>query len=325
MYLNIPTQHQTMNIRVAKHAGFCFGVRRAIQLAQNVALKTKKKTYVPGQLVHNEVVIKDLESKGIEFVDKVEDLPQNATTVLRAHGEPGKTYDTLKQKAIQNENLTDATCPLVTLVHNVAKQLIKQNYEVVIYGKFDHPETIGTRSHLQGQDTFVVEKPENYQQVVDHITKHNFPKVAIISQTTMSVQGYKDLIDNLSKASGNDFKEIPLNMKEFETNFGYVDTICQPTKLRQSDTEDIAQISDVMIVIGGKNSSNSKELVATSKKYGIDAHYIQTAQQLKPEWFVGKKEIGVTAGASTPDSSINEVVEKIKKLAQKNEQVCVLE
>tara|TARA_Y100000310_G_scaffold104351_1_gene102692 strand:- start:6598 stop:7503 length:906 start_codon:yes stop_codon:yes gene_type:complete len=298
-----------MEIKVAKHAGFCFGVKRAINIAEQVASKSNDKTYVPGQIVHNERVIEDLESKGVVFLNGLDELPENSTTVLRAHGEPIETYTKLREKRIET-SLTDATCPLVTLVHNVAKKLVVNGYEVVLFGKNDHPESIGTRSHIKGEGTFIVESPDDYLKLIDHAK--NFDKVAIISQTTMSVEGYKRLIDNVNSKLDSVFEEIPLALNKLDVKFGFVDTICQPTKLRQSDTIEVTKESDVVIVIGGKNSSNTKELLATCKKLGKEAYMIQDAGQLENGWFSGKEIVGVTAGASTPDITINEVVERIK-------------
>ncbi|MBS3100804.1 4-hydroxy-3-methylbut-2-enyl diphosphate reductase [Candidatus Woesearchaeota archaeon] len=304
-----------MEIKVAKHAGFCFGVKKAIEIAEEVAQKNKEKTYVYGQLVHNEQVIKNLEGKGIIFAESINEIPENAVTVLRAHGEPGTTYQLLGQKSItKGNNLNDATCPLVTLVHNVAIKLKNSGYEVILFGKRDHPEAIGTSYHLKGKGTFIVEEPEQSDLAVDYITKNNFGKVAVISQTTMSVYGYKKLIDNINKALAGKFAEIPLSMKNLDIKYGYVDTICNPTKQRQSGTEEIAKESDIVIVIGGKNSSNSKELYAKCKELGVESHFIQSGHQLQKEWFKGKEKIGVTAGASTPDYLINEVVEKIREM-----------
>ena len=302
-----------MEIKVAKHAGFCFGVKKAIEIAEEVAQNNSNKTYVYGQLVHNEQVIKNLEDKGIIFVGSINEIPENAVTVLRAHGEPGTTYQLLEQKSItKGNNLNDATCPLVTLVHNVAIKLKNNGYEVILFGKRNHPEAVGTSYHLKGKDTFIVEEPEQSDLVIDYIAKNNFGKVAVISQTTMSVYGYKKLIDNINKALAGKFVEIPLSMKNLDVKYGYVDTICNPTKQRQSGTEEIAKESDIVIVIGGKNSSNSKELYAKCKELGVESHFIQSWQQLQKEWFKGKEKIGVTAGASTPDYLINEVVERIK-------------
>ncbi len=305
-----------MNIMVAKHAGFCFGVKKAIEIAEKTA-EENGKTYVYGQLVHNERVIEDLQKKGIEFIDDIEEIPENAVTVLRAHGEPGTTYIKLKEKGIiKNNKLKDATCPLVTLVHNVAIKLKNNGYEVIIFGKRNHPESIGTSYHIKGKDTFIVEKPENADSVIEYIKKNNFKKIAIISQTTMSVTGYKELIDNINNLSEKKFEQLHLNLKDMEKPFVFVDTICNPTKQRQSDTEDIAKKADVMIVIGGKNSSNSKELAAKSKEFGVETHFIQFAEQLKEKWFKGKEYIGVTAGASTPDITINEIIDRIKQIAK---------
>ena len=302
-----------IDIKVAKHAGFCFGVKKAIEIAQDVAKNNKETTYVLGQLVHNERVIKNLEDKGIIFVENANEIPQGAVTVLRAHGEPGTTYQILEQKSItKNNKLNDATCPLVTLVHNVAIKLKNNGYEVIIYGKHNHPEAIGTSYHLKGKDTFIVEHEDDYQDVIDYISNNNFSKVAIISQTTMSVFGYKKLIENIN--SQMNFEEIPLALKDMSIKFGFVDTICNPTKQRQSDIDELAQDRDIIIVIGGLNSSNSKELWEKAKEYGIESHFIQSFEQLDKNWFIGKERIGMTAGASTPDYLIDEVEREIRKL-----------
>lgn len=304
------------DIKVAKHAGFCFGVKKAIEIAEQVAEKNNDKTYVLGQLVHNEKVIRNLEGKGIVFVDDINEIPQNAITVLRAHGEPGATYQILEQKSItKNNNLNDATCPLVTLVHNVAIKLKNNGYEVILFGKKNHPEAIGTSYHLKGKNTFIVEYADDSDLVIDYINKNNFEKIALISQTTMSVFGYKKLIeDTNTKMNGAKFEEIPLSMRDLTKKYGFVDTICNPTKQRQSDIDELAEDRDIIIVIGGLNSSNSKELYAKAKEYGVKSHFIQSAEQLQKEWFDGKEKIGVTAGASTPDYLIEEVVERIKEI-----------
>ncbi len=307
-----------MEILVAKHAGFCFGVKRAIDIAQEVAQKNKgKEIYVFGQLVHNERVIDDLQKKGIIFADSIADIPQNAITVLRAHGEPGTTYAQLQEKHIvKNSNLNDATCPLVTLVHNVAIKLKQNGYEVVLFGKKDHPEGIGIRYHLKGEDTFFIEKSTQGKQFIDYVSKHNLPKVAIISQTTMSVSGYKELIESINTLSDRKFEEAHLSLSNLSKPYIFVDTICNPTKQRQSGTEEIAKQADIMIIIGGLNSSNSKELAAKAKSFGVETHFIQDASQLEKKWFTGKEKIGVSAGASTPDITINEVVSRIKEIRQ---------
>ena len=266
--------------------------------------------------MHNERVIKNLEDKGIVFANSAEEIPQNAITVLRAHGEPGTTYQILEQKSItKNNNLNDATCPLVTLAHNVAIKLKNSGYEVMIFGKHDHPESIGTSYHLKGKDTFIVEHAEDADLVIDYINSTNYEKYALISQTTMSVLGYGKLIDDInSKMKDGKFEEIALNLRDLAKKFGYVDTICNPTKQRQSDIDELAEDRDIIIVIGGLNSSNSKELYAKAKEFGVESYFIQSAEQLKKEWFIGKERIGVTAGASTPDYLIDEVVEKVKEL-----------
>ncbi|MBS3131301.1 4-hydroxy-3-methylbut-2-enyl diphosphate reductase [Candidatus Woesearchaeota archaeon] len=309
-----------MKISVARNSGFCFGVRRAIQIAEEVAGKNDKPTYVYGQLVHNEAVVNKLKGKGIIFEDKIENIPDNAVAVLRAHGEPGTTYVSLEKKSITGKNLNDATCPLVTLVHNVAKKLKAAGYEVIIFGKHDHPESIGTSFYIRGKDTFIAEKPEYAGKVVEYIKKNNFGKVAIISQTTMSVDGYKKLIESINALLGKEkFEGIHLSMNDLGKKYGFVDTICNPTKQRQLGTQELARLADIMIVVGGKNSSNAKELAHKCEEIGVETHYVQDETQLKGEWFEEKEHAGVAAGASTPDETINKVVEKIREMTEKRE------
>lgn len=304
-----------MKITVAKHSGFCFGVKRAIDIAREVAAHNKGKTYVPGQLVHNEQVIQELEEENIEFVDSLEKIPEGATTVLRAHGEPGTTYKNLEAKNITvSSNLKDATCPLVTLVHNVAIKLKNEGYDVAIFGKHDHPESIGTSYHIKGKNTYIIEKPDQHQEYLAYLEKNNIAKAAIISQTTMSVHGYKQLIENLNKEKK--FSQIPLSLATLDSDFGWVDTICNPTKQRQLGTEELAKEADIMVVIGGLHSSNSKELAAKCRALGVETHYVQNPDQIEEKWFQDKKHIGVSAGASTPDVLIESVVEHIKGLIQ---------
>ncbi len=311
-----------MQILIAKHAGFCFGVKRAIDIAKDVASKNEGRTYVYGQLVHNEKVISDLESKGLVFVENIAEIPESATTVLRAHGEPGTTYANLEKKSItaKSKNLNDATCPLVTLVHNVAIKLKNSGYEVILFGKRNHPEAVGISYHLKGKGTFIVEHPDDYNSAIEHINKNNFEKVALISQTTMSVDGYSQLIKNINNNSKFNLAEIPLSLKNTEIKCGFVDTICMPTKQRQTDTEEIARKSDVVIVIGGKNSSNTKELAAKCKSLGVETYFIQSEEQLQKEWIEGKEVIGISAGASTPDEVIESIVQKIKRIGKENKE-----
>jgi len=302
-----------MKIIVAKHAGFCSGVKRAIDIAEKVAKDNNEKIYVYGQLVHNERVIEELEKKGMVFVDNIEKIPDNSIVVLRAHGEPGTTYESLNKKGIKKETtLNDATCPLVTSVHNAAIKLKNNGYEVILFGKKNHPEAIGTSYHIRGKNTFVAESADDATYVMDYIKENNFGKVAIISQTTMSVADYTKFIENINKLSKDKFYDMPLNINDMSKKFVFINTICDPTKQRQFDSEKMAKEADVILVIGGKNSSNSKELAAKCMEFCKDTYFIQSASQIEKGWFKNKKFAGVTAGASTPDVVINEVIEKIK-------------
>ena len=274
-----------MKIIVAKHAGFCFGVKRAIEIAEETA-STNGKTYVYGQLVHNERVIEDLGEKGIEFVDDIKDIPKNAVTVLRAHGEPGVTYEKLRQKGIFGDRLKDATCPLVKLVHNAAIKLKANGYEVIIFGKKNHPESIGISYYINGKNTFIAENPNDAALIAEHINKNNLGKAAIISQTTMSVNGYNKLIQNINKKCNSKFEKLELNLKNIGKPFVFVDTICNPTKQRQSDTEEIAKKADGYT--GADLEALAREAALLSLRENINAeevhkkHFEEALNKVKP-------------------------------------------
>ena len=275
-------------IILAKNAGFCFGVKRALNIVLAAKNKNKnKKVNIFGPLIHNPQEIKRLVKKGIKTVYK---LHKNLKDILviRAHGVP----DSLIRRAKANSlKIIDATCPFVKQVHVISKKLEKQGYQLVIFGDAYHPEVVGIAGNLK--DPIVIEEPE--------LIKH-FPfieKIAFVAQTTQ----------NLKK-----FQKAAKLLKNKCNKLIVKNTICNATEQRQNASRKLAEKSDIMLIIGGKNSGNTKRLYQICKSVQKHTYHIETSDELKKQWFENKKTIGVTAGASTPDWIINKVISKIKEL-----------
>ncbi|MCS6957131.1 MAG: 4-hydroxy-3-methylbut-2-enyl diphosphate reductase [Aquificaceae bacterium] len=283
-----------MEILVAEHAGFCFGVRRAINIAED-ALKNLEKAgsiYSIGPLIHNPQEVKRLQEKGLALLEREEDLKENTTVVVRSHGIPPQRERELLSKGVR---ILDATCPFVKAVHDAVVKLSKEGYFVVLVGEKNHPEVIGTLGYLQecGGKGVVVESKEDIKGVLGK------ERVGIVAQTTQNEQFFKEVVG-----------EIALWSKEVKV----INTICNATSERQEDVYKLAPVVDVMIIIGGKNSGNTRRLYEISKSINPRSYHIETPDELKREWFEGAKKVGVTAGASTPDWIIEEVVDSIRRI-----------
>ncbi|MDW8066204.1 MAG: 4-hydroxy-3-methylbut-2-enyl diphosphate reductase [Aquificaceae bacterium] len=283
-----------MEILVAEHAGFCFGVRRAINIAED-ALKNLEKAgsiYSIGPLIHNPQEVKRLQEKGLALLEREEDLKENTTVVVRSHGIPPQRERELLSKGVR---ILDATCPFVKAVHDAVVKLSKEGYFVVLVGEKNHPEVIGTLGYLQecGGKGVVVESKEDLKGVLGK------ERVGIVAQTTQNEQFFKEVVG-----------EIALWSKEVKV----INTICNATSERQEDVYKLAPVVDVMIIIGGKNSGNTRRLYEISKSINPRSYHIETPDELKREWFEGAKKVGVTAGASTPDWIIEEVVDSIRRI-----------
>ena len=285
-----------MEIIIGKTAGFCFGVSNAVNKSKD-ALKEQKELYCLGELVHNSEVTKELENDGITFVDNIEKASKNV--IIRAHGEPENTYKKAKEL---NLNVIDLTCPKVIKIHNIAKEYSKNEFYIFLVGQKNHPETIGTISYCGG-NAFIIEKEEDIEEAITKLYKTNIKKILVISQTTFSM----DLFENISSKLRNIAKE---NGIEIEVK----NTICNATKLRQEETSKIAKTVDAMIIIGGKHSSNTNKLYKIAKMYCENSILIETHEELDINYIKKFRKIGIMAGASTPQKSINLVVEKLQKI-----------
>jgi len=274
-----------MEVTLAKNAGFCFGVKRAVDMVYEEA-EQHENVYTYGPIIHNEEVVEDLRKKGVHVVNTVEEIKRihEGTMIIRSHGVSKEIYDLLEQQGLR---IVDATCPFVKKIHNIVKEHTEQGEEVIIIGNAKHPEVEGIKGWGEGNVVVIetLEEANNYEPPADK-------KVCIVSQTTFNYKKFQDLVEIISKKR---YDIIALN------------TICNATEVRQSEAMQLAKISDAMIVIGGKTSSNTQKLYEICKKECKNTYYIQTLVDLDMDLFQSFRSVGITAGASTPNNIIKEV------------------
>lgn len=274
-------------VRLADHAGFCFGVRRALEIAQE-AMEGTKTIYSLGPIIHNAQVVRRLQERGLTPVEKLEQA-QDALLVVRTHGVPPAAIERAESL---NINLIDATCPIVRRVHEKAKKLRDDGYEVVIVGERNHPEVIGILGWLDNR-AFVVENSEEAAQLP------RLRRVGVVAQTTQTLENFRSVVAHLSSVCDE--------VRAFNT-------LCDATSQAQVSAEELAQQVDVMLVVGGYHSGNTRRLAQICRANGAQTYHIETAEELQTEWFEGADSVGVTAGASTPDWAIEEVIVRASEL-----------
>ena len=284
-----------MEIILGKYSGFCNGVKYTVDKAREI-LNGNETIYSLGDIVHNEVVIDELKKKGLIVKKVIDEIPNNSKVIIRAHGESIDVYKKAKDKNIK---LIDLTCGKVKLIHN--KILNKENSYVIIIGKANHPETIAHKSY--SDTSFVIERFNDINEAYNNYLNSGKKLVYIVAQTTFN----SDLFDELV----NKIKEV------FSTVIEVDKTICNATSIRQEETKEIAKVVNKMIIIGGKNSSNTKELEMVAKNYCSKCYLIQTKDDLNEEMFNYSDKVGITAGASTPEIVINDVVNYIESIYNK--------
>ena len=280
-----------MKVEVAKSAGFCFGVQRAVDSVYSEIEKGKKPIYTFGPIIHNEQVVADLETKGIKVINTVDELKKlnEGTVVIRSHGVPKEIYDILEKQHI---NIVDATCPFVKKIHNIVSDESKKDKVIIIIGNNNHPEVEGIKGWVEGP-VFVINEEEQIEKIGDLKNK----SVCIVSQTTFNHNKFKYLVEIIKK-------------KGYDINV--VNTICNATHVRQVDAQKIASKVYAMIVIGGKRSSNTQKLYDICKEECNNTYYIQTLDDLDLCELESLESIGITAGASTPKNIIEEVVLNVR-------------
>ena len=274
-----------MKVTLAKSAGFCFGVKRAVEMVYKEA-ETGKKVYTLGPIIHNEQVVQDLEQKGVRVIDTPEELSEaeDATVIIRSHGISADVYHQLEDKKVR---IVDATCPFVSKIHRIVEKKYQEGSCIVIVGNANHPEVEGINGWCNGAATVIgsVSEAENYSQEPAR-------KLCVVAQTTFNYKKFQDLVEIFLKKS---------------YDIDVMNTICNATEERQTEAAAIAGDSDAMIVIGGKHSSNTQKLYEICKNVCPDTHFIQTLDDLDLKQFQSFRSVGITAGASTPNTIIKEV------------------
>ncbi len=283
-----------MELIVGKTAGFCYGVKRAVDGAKE-ELKKDETIYGLGEIVHNLEVIKELENLGMQFIENIEEA--KGETIIRAHGIQKEIYEKAKEKQIE---LVDYTCPKVLKIHQIAEEYANKGYYIFLLGNKKHPEIIGTLSYC-GENKFVIEKEDYTIKALEALEKSEIKKLLVISQTTYSLEKFY-IIEEIIKNEIQ--RDIELVIKN---------TICQATEIRQKETEEMAKKVDSMIVIGGKSSSNTKKLYEIAKQYCKTVLLIENETELVFGKIQSTDRVGIMAGASTPKESIKKVVEKLEK------------
>ena len=278
-------------IKVAKTAGFCFGVKRAVEKVYEQVALGKKNVYTYGPIIHNEEVVGDLEAKGVRVLENRADLEklEEGTIVIRSHGVPREIYQLIEEKGLA---CVDATCPFVRKIHRIVEKESKNGCYIVIVGNDNHPEVEGIKGWCQGPVTVISTEEEAKNLIIPE-----GKKLCVVSQTTFNYNKFKDLVEIFEKKR---YDRIVLN------------TICSATEERQLEAQQIACEADTMIVIGGRHSSNTQKLYEICRKECKNTYYIQTLVDLDTRPFQCIGCVGITAGASTPNNIIEEVQKYVR-------------
>lgn len=276
-----------MEIVLAPNAGFCFGVKRALEIASKYG-HSESKIYTLGPLIHNRQVVEKLANMGITKIDNPHDIAQGKV-IIRSHGVGPKTVALLEERELE---IIDATCPFVRKAQNIAQELAQNDWQIVVIGDKEHPEVKGIVEWANDR-AVVVKDVEEAKELPYH------PKIGVIAQTTLEMNVFEQVIHVLKEKTG----ELAVH-----------NTICSATKIRQEEAFQLAQTVDLMIVIGGKNSANTKKLASICQGTGTPTYHIEESGELEAHWFNNAQRVGVTAGASTPDWIIEEVVERMTEL-----------
>jgi 4-hydroxy-3-methylbut-2-en-1-yl diphosphate reductase len=281
----------SLRVILAKPRGFCAGVERAIEIVERALEIYGPPVYVRHEIVHNKRVVEDLKAKGARFVEELDEIPDGAVTVFSAHGVSQKVEDVARLRSLP---VVDATCPLVAKVHKEGQRYAEQGFEVVLIGHEGHPEVEGTMGRVPGK-VYLVSNADD----VEKLEVDNPDKLAYVSQTTLSVDDTRDVIEALSerfpKIVGPDVKDI-----------------CYATQNRQRAVRELAPQVDLFLVVGARNSSNSNRLREIAADTGVATYLIEDASHLEPKWLESVEAVGITAGASTPEELVAELIDRMR-------------
>ena len=287
-----------MKIFLAKDAGYCFGVRDAVNLAYDTA-KDHGDVYMLGTIVHNEKVVDDLSKAGTKVVDKLSEVPSDKPILFRAHGTAPKVWKKAKNK---NLNIIDATCPLVTEIHDEIKKLEAEGRRTIIIGDHGHDEVVGIAAQ--------VKDPIILANIKEAEALRKMKKAGVVSQSTQMIENVQEIINVLMQ-------------KVFDLRF--VNTICFPTRRNHEQIKKLAAQCEVMIVIGSFTSANSKRLTQLALERNKRSYQVTCADDIQTIWFKNCETVGISAGASTPDDIIRDIVQKIKEIGHVNEKEIIYE
>ena len=281
-----------MQVILAQPRGFCAGVERAIEIVEVALQQYGPPIYVRHEIVHNPKVVEDLKAKGVRFVEQIDQIPNGAITVFSAHGVSEKVEQDASAHDLRS---IDATCPLVSKVHGEGRRYAAKGYDIILIGHENHPEVEGTVGQIPGPVLLVSDVAD-----VDALQVRDPDKVAYITQTTLSVDDTRDAIAALRQRFP---KIVGPGVKD----------ICYATQNRQAAVRMLASLVDLMLVVGAQNSSNSNRLCEVSNDSGVPSYLIEDPSNLDPAWLRGKKSIGITAGASTPEELVHDLIEKLRE------------
>jgi len=285
-----------MNIILAKPRGFCAGVTRAIETVEKALAKFGPPIYVRHEIVHNKYVVESLRQKGAIFVDEVDQIPKDAIVIFSAHGVSDKVEEDALARGL---DVIDATCPLVSKVHREAKKYEDEDYEIILIGHKGHPEVEGTSGRVKKKVILVTDEND-----ARNVEIKNPDKIAYVTQTTLSVDDTKKIVNILEK-----------RFPQMQSGLATKD-ICYATQNRQDAVRELAKMVDILLVIGAQNSSNSNRLRDLGEECGKPSFLINGEQDINPSWLDNVKNIGLTAGASAPEVLVQDVISKIKSISQ---------
>jgi len=281
-----------LKIQLANHAGYCYGVERALKIASEAIKSERKPIFTLGPIIHNPQVVESFIRQGVTSVEDI-DMVEEGTVIIRTHGVDPSIILKATRRGLK---VIDATCPFVAKAQRRAAELVKEGYQVIIIGERDHPEVIGILAYASGR-ALVIEDVNDLKDL--NLTK----KLGVVVQTTQSPENLTEIISALIERANE--------VKVFNT-------ICHATTQRQEAAKSLAGNVDVMVVVGGKNSANTSRLAQICRKTGTRTYHLETAAELNVDWFKQAMVVGVTAGASTPDWLLDEVVRSIKSLGVVN-------
>ncbi len=278
-----------MKINLAKSAGFCFGVKRAIKIAHRAA-KTYDNVFMLGDIVHNEDVVRKIKSAGIKKVNKLV-RGRGKTIIVRAHGAPKRTFE---KACSLGYDIIDTTCTMVKEIHRIAEDMEEKGFRIIVIGDKAHDEVKGIVGHLKS-GAVIVDSPKNIP--FNRFCKSD--KVCVVVQSTQNIKKVKEIV-----------KVLKRRIK----NLRFFNTICKPTTLKQKEITEMPLNNDIMIIIGSKTSANTKRLYEISRSLNKKSYWIQSSGEIKPSWFRNAGSVGVTSGASTPDETTKSVIKYLKKI-----------